>query len=210
MYQPAESIDPFANNETLVQELANCGWSIVEDYLPAAAVRSLTEECLGAWQQGTFHHAGVGRGEQRRIRPEIRSDQVMWVDPDHPTPGQAVYFSALEDLRQRINRSLYLGLFELESHFAVYPPGAFYKRHLDRFRGVEERTVTCVFYLNEGWQVEDGGALRFYTREQPEEYFDVLPTAGKLVTFLSGEYYHEVLPANRRRLSLTGWFKVRS
>jgi SM-20-related protein len=35
------------------------------------------------------------------------------------------------------------------------------------------------------------------------------PTGGCLVVFLSGEVPHEVLPATRERLSLTGWFRRR-
>jgi SM-20-related protein len=34
---------------------------------------------------------------------------------------------------------------------------------------------------------------------------DVLPVAGRLVCFRSDLLEHEVLPATRERLSLTGW-----
>jgi len=37
----------------------------------------------------------------------------------------------------------------------------------------------------------------------------VHPTGGTLVLFLSERFAHEVLPAKRERLSLTGWFKSR-
>ena len=37
----------------------------------------------------------------------------------------------------------------------------------------------------------------------------MLPQAGTLALFLSGEMPHEVLPATRERLSLTGWFRRR-
>ena len=35
-----------------------------------------------------------------------------------------------------LNRDLFLGLEDFESHFAMYPPGAFYLKHVDRFRDV--------------------------------------------------------------------------
>ena len=41
-------------------------------------------------------------------------------------------------------------------------------------------------------------------------YRDVLPEGGTLVCFLSQRFWHEVLPARRERLSLTGWFRGRS
>jgi SM-20-related protein len=38
---------------------------------------------------------------------------------------------------------------------------------------------------------------------------DVLPQGGRLLTFLSERFEHEVLPAHRERISLTGWFRRR-
>ena len=38
-------------------------------------------------------------------------------------------------MKQRLNRALFLGLFEFEGHFALYPEGAFYRTHYDSFRG---------------------------------------------------------------------------
>ena len=58
-----------------------------------------------------------------------------------------------------------------------------------------------------GWQAEHGGALRLYLADGRED--DVLPQAGTLALFLSSEMPHEVLPATRERLSLTGWFRRR-
>jgi SM-20-related protein len=43
-----------------------------------------------------------------------------------------------------------------------------------------------------------------------ERVRDVLPVAGTLVCFLSDRFEHEVLPATRERLSLTGWFRRRA
>jgi SM-20-related protein len=105
---------------------------------------------------------------------------------------------------------LYLGLFNFEGHLARYPAGAFYRRHLDQFRGVELRALTCILYLNPDWQPADGGILRIFTDPgRPEHAEEVAPRGGTLVTFLSARFEHEVRPAARERLSLTGWFKRR-
>ena len=64
-----------------------------------------------------------------------------------------------------------------------------------------------MLYLNESWSAGDGGALRLHL---PAGQQDVLPRAGTLVAFLSGRFEHEVLPARRERLSLTGWFTRRA
>lgn len=49
--------------------------------------------------------------------------------------------------------------------------------------------------------------MRLYLADGREH--DVLPQAGTLALFLSSEMPHEVLPATRERLSLTGWFRRR-
>ena len=62
-------------------------------------------------------------------------------------------------------------------------------------------------YLNEDWTSADGGALRMYDDERVRE---VLPVAGTLVCFLSDRFEHEVLPATRERLAVTGWIRRRA
>jgi SM-20-related protein len=173
-------------------------------------VAQLAREARDLWETGGLRHAGVGRGESGRIRPEMRTDRVKWLDPCQCTGTQRLYLSALEGLRLAINRTLFLGLFEYEGHLAVYPPGSRYLRHLDQFPGVEHRLVTCILYLNQEWSLLDGGQLRIYTDPDDESRFEeILPLEGRLVTFLSARFLHEVMPARRDRLSITGWLKKR-
>lgn len=195
----------------LLDDVMRQGWAVQQDFLPAQDTTLLRAECDIRWRGGDFRHAGVGRGAELKIRPEVRSDHVLWLDPTLPdTPQQQHYFAAMEGLRQTINRHLYLGLFEFEAFFAVYPPGKFYQKHLDRFRGSEERSFTAVFYLNEDWKEEEGGQLRLYLDEAGNGPFvDVLPRAGTLAVFITEGRWHEVLPATRERMSLTGFFRTR-
>jgi SM-20-related protein len=191
-------------------QLSQQGWSAFPDFLDAQSVTLLRQQALQEWQAGRFRHAGVGRGESFEIKPDIRNDQVMWLEQAQCDNGFTAYFNALEVLRTTINQQLYLGLFDFEAHLAVYPPGSFYKKHLDQFRGIGRRTVTTTFYLNENWLPEQGGQLRLYTdKNAPNIYHDILPQAGTLVAFLSADFLHEVLPATRERLSITGWFRRR-
>lgn len=207
---PAEAFDADGLIVSVIDGLHERGWSVTPDFLSPPIVAGLAAETRDAWREGRFRHAGVGRGEGLEVRPEIRSDRVLWL-PDSASGLVGRYQGMIESLRQAINRELCLGLFGFEGHFAVYPPGAFYRKHLDQFRGIGERTVTTVLYLNEGWDEEDGGQLRLYVDPQDETRFvDVAPIGGRLVTFLSARFLHEVLPARRERLSITGWFKRRS
>ena len=185
---------------------------VVRDFLSEAEARRLAEESRALWEEGEFRQAGVGRGAARVIREDIRRDHVLWLRAGETTPAQELYLERLETLRLAINARLFLGLFEFEGHFAVYPEGAFYKAHLDRHQQTLDRVVTVILYLNQDWQPGDGGELKIWTMpgEKNGPFELVEPRAGTLVAFLSGDYWHEVLPARRTRMSVTGWFRVRA
>jgi SM-20-related protein len=194
----------------VVAEIANRGYAIVHDFLSPADVAGLREDCLALWRDGRFAPAGIGRAGRRQQDAAVRGDAVLWLDAAPQTDAVRAYLRALEALRLAMNESLLLGLFDLEAHFAVYPPGTAYRRHLDRFRDSDLRTLSCVLYLNASWRPEDGGQLRLYldgAADAPS--LDVMPAAGTLVCFLSADFPHEVLPAQRERLAVTGWFRRR-
>ena len=113
---------------------------------------------------------------------------------------------AFEHLRLQLNREAYLGLFELELHYAAYPAGSGYARHVDQPRGNARRKVSVVLYLNRQWRPSFGGELQIFGSAQS---IDVQPLAGRLVCFLTEGREHCVQPARAERLSITGWFGTR-
>ncbi|MCE0462487.1 2OG-Fe(II) oxygenase [Pseudomonas uvaldensis] len=189
----------------IVDDLAERGWSQQDLFLPDDLTRALAAECRQRAAEGELAPAAVGRGPFSEIREGIRGDRIQWIEP-----GQAQacdrYLGLMDSLREAMNRGLFLGLEDFESHFALYPPGAFYLKHVDRFRDDDRRMVSAVLYLNDDWLPDQGGQLRMYLDGAEH---DVLPRGGCLVVFLSGDIPHEVLPATRNRLSLTGWFRRR-
>ncbi len=191
---------------SLIDDLAETGWALQPLFAPAALTLELAEECRARARDGRLAPASVGRGPAQAVREGIRGDHIEWLEAGQSSAVDQ-YLGLLDELRQALNRDLYLGLEDYESHFALYPPGSFYQKHVDRFRDDDRRTVSAVLYLNADWQAEQGGALRLYP--PGGEPRDVLPEAGSLVLFLSADMPHEVLPASRERLSLTGWFRRR-
>ena len=192
--------------DQLLDDLAEQGWAIVANALPADLTLELAKECRARANQGALQPAGVGRGSAHGVQEGVRGDHIQWLEPGQCAAGDR-YLAMLDDLRGQLNQALYLGLEDYEGHFALYPPGTFYQKHLDRFRDDDRRAVSAVFYLNSDWLPEQGGALRLCLADGRE--LDVLPEAGTLVLFLSADLPHEVLPATRERLSLTGWLRRR-
>lgn len=191
---------------TIIDDLAERGWSMQPSFLPQALTLELAAECRRRDTEGALAPAAIGRGDAMEVREGIRGDHILWLEA-----GKSVvcdrYLTLMEELRQSLNQELFLGLEEFECHFALYPPGAFYKTHLDRFRDDDSRCITAVVYLNPDWQEGDGGTLRMHLPDG--SHLDVPPLAGTLVVFLSGDFPHEVLVTQTDRLSLTGWFRRR-
>ena len=191
----------------LIDHLAKHGWAVTTDLLAPSTITALTQEAQTLWAGSAFKAAGVGRDTNFQVRADIRSDHILWLDEANLTAPQAAYCTAMETLRQELNAQLFVGVQSLEAHYAVYPPGAFYQKHLDRFSTADERILSCSLYLNPNWDEADGGALRLY---EGERCIEIYPHAGTFVLFRSDAIVHEVLPATRERFSLTGWFKRRS
>jgi len=190
----------------IIDDLAAHGWSLQPLFTPPTLTLDLAEECRRRAAAGALVPASVGRGTLVVVSEGVRGDRIQWLEAAQDAACDQ-YLAIMDGLRQALNQDLYLGLEDFESHFALYPPGAFYLKHLDRFRDNDRRTVSAVLYLNQDWQSEQGGALRLYLADG--ETRDVLPQAGTLLVFLSADMPHEVLPATRERLSLTGWFRRR-
>ena len=194
--------------EQLVQDVYQNGYAVMDNFITEDYRNRLLEEQQDLLRHGQFRHAGIGKGDAFTIRPEIRSDKVLWMDSFNLTPIQSEYWALVDQIRVSINQRCFLGLRSFEAHFAMYPPGSFYLRHLDQFQQVKYRVVTIILYLNDEWTSEDGGALRMYLpTEGGEEILDVYPEGGKLVVFLSAEIPHEVMTTYKDRISITGWLR---
>lgn len=195
--------------DRITQEIAEHGISITPDFLPAPTILDLETEARNRVAMGQLKPAGVGT-KANKI-DAIRGDMIDWIsDEKTNSPALDCYLEAIESLRSSLNQSLMLGLFSVETHFALYPPGSHYKKHLDQFREKKTRAISSILYLNQAWKDEHGGQLRVYLDEDTTaNTCDILPTGGTMVTFLSDRFWHEVLPASRERLSITGWMRTR-
>ena len=187
------------------------GWASMPECLDLADSLRLRIECCEAQERGDFKRAGVGRGLDLQVREDVRRDEVMWLQTGVDAGEQVIYLAKLELLRLALNQRFFLGLFEFEGHFAIYPEGAFYKAHLDRHAGTNDRIVTIILYLNLDWQPGDGGELKLWTTPEGKAGAFILiePRMGTLVCFMAGDFWHEVLPATKTRMSITGWFRQR-
>ncbi len=187
----------------IADDLHSKGFSIQHGVLPPHLLDALASQ---AQQLHHYDPAGIGREQQFQQNQFVRTDEISWIDGT--LPETAEWLSWANSLKSFLNRELFLGLFSFESHFAHYPPGSFYKKHYDAFRGEANRVLSVVLYLNSSWGPDDGGELVIYPQNNDDETVVVTPLMGTIAIFLSEEFPHEVLPATRDRFSIAGWFRV--
>ncbi|MFN2333883.1 MAG: 2OG-Fe(II) oxygenase [Wenzhouxiangellaceae bacterium] len=186
--------------------LTQHGWYVQENAVPKALVALLRADFARLLNQDRLKRAGIGRERTFQLARQIRRDWIFWLSRSRN--AHRVLLDQLECLRLALNRNLFLALFEFEAHFALYPPGAFYRRHFDSFRGASNRMVSLVLYLNDSWQEADGGELLLYHPKSGLEMARVAPRAGTLVLFLSEEIEHEVAQTRVDRASVSAWFRL--
>jgi len=182
------------------------GISVQDRFLAPPRIRALVDCAELRRARGEFAAARIGNGRSVQRREAIRGDSTCWIAPPL-LPAERTLLQRLEGLRLDLNEQYLLGLFELELHYAWYPPGAGYARHLDQPHGRGQRRVSLVLYLNEDWTPAAGGELRIFDAD--DRHRDIQPIAGRLVCFLTPGREHAVLPTQRERLSISGWFRLR-
>jgi SM-20-related protein len=192
--------------DRILEQLRADGMSVSDGFLPPPDVRALAECAALRSARGEFLEARIGAARSLQRREDVRGDLICWLG-GALLPAETEVLGALEQLRLCLNEGAYLGLLDLEIHYAWYPPGAAYARHVDRPQGRSGRRVSLALYLNERRSPADGGTLRI--QGDDGRFRDIEPVGGRLVLFLSELREHEVLLTQVPRLSLTGWFRGR-
>ena len=183
----------------LIDSLSTQGWYVWDDFLSQPDIQAIKNTI-----PDTLQDARIGHRDSLHGNKTIRGDKIIWLEPEMGLPVIS-YMDKMENLRQELNRQLFLGLRDFETHFCCYPNGAFYKKHVDNPRGLGRRKVTTVLYMNETWQSGDGGELVMYDLTD-NVLLTLEPLAGRMVFFISENFPHEVLPTTQNRESIAGWF----
>jgi SM-20-related protein len=203
LQQPPDDYSPLFS--AIANDLYAQGYSIQVAQLPTEVLIPVANHCMHM-HDTNFAPAGIGRTLSFQQNRFVRRDEICWINGD--TEAGKIWLNWAGQLQRFLNQHLLLGLFSFESHFAHYPPNAFYKRHMDAFKGEANRVLSMVVYLNSDWPEDGGGELVLYRDEQDIEGVKVTPLMGTIVTFLSEDFPHEVLPARLDRYSIAGWYRL--
>ena len=197
--------------ETIISDLLEQQYSIVEDFFDLAEVEELRNNLLQKYEEDNFKKAAIGNRTNEVIAKSIRGDFILWLNEAEGTLAEKTFFRKIKDFADYLNRTCFMGILFKEFHYALYPEGTFYKRHLDTFQNDDRRKLSIVCYLNEqDWRPEYGGELVIYQNiDGVEVPKTIYPFPGRMVVFESQVLEHEAKPVKTERLSITGWLKTR-
>ena len=148
--------------------------------------------------------AGIGNAAMKDTNKKVRSDKTFWLEDDSKNDAEMEFMDIIREFMGHLNRTCFTGLNACEFHYALYEEGSFFSKHKDQLRNDDHRKYSMISYLNDDWIESNGGQLIVY---QDKGNNSILPTNQKTVFFQSDEIAHEVVVANRSRMSLTGWLK---
>ena len=184
------------------ESLAVNDYVVIDDFLDVDLLQLVKEEFGVLENKDCFGQAAIGTKNEQKVIQEIRSDLIYWIDKNDGTLQYKLYDLFIE-LKNLINKHCFLSLSDFEFHFAKYPKGSFYKKHLDQFDNRSNRMISVILYLNKDWKDGFGGELKIYPiNEEPKT---IEPLENRLVMFKSDALPHEVLVSNFDRRSITGW-----
>lgn len=197
--------------EKIISDILEQQYSVVEGFFDASEVEALRSSLLEKYEEDNFKKAAIGNRTNEIIKKAIRGDFILWLNEAEAGAAEQLFFRKINDFTDYLNKTCYMGILHKEFHYAVYPEGTFYKRHLDTFQNDDRRKLSMVCYLNEqDWKPEYGGELVIYLNENGEEVSkSIYPFPGRMVIFESQILEHEVKPVKTERLSITGWLKTR-
>jgi SM-20-related protein len=195
--------------EKIIQDLLKQNYSVCDNFFELQLIANLRDRLKILHNHSELKKAAIGNKVNESISKAIRGDYIQWIDERLANPEERLFFEAINTFKTYLNMTCFMGILHQEFHYAVYPKGTFYKRHLDTFQNDDRRKLSMVCYLNDdSWDKTNGGELVIY----PENSNEVIihPLLGRVVIFESQLLEHEVRPVfNDMRLSITGWLKTR-
>ncbi|MEO6149629.1 MAG: 2OG-Fe(II) oxygenase [Mucilaginibacter sp.] len=190
---------------SLVEGFIKTKVGIADNFLTTTLAAHLKDNLLLLHQHKQLYNAGTGNDVAAIQNKLVRTDKIYWLDRKHGDLHENAFLDLVDSFVQYLNRTCYSGITGYEFHYTLYEKGSFYKKHIDQFQNNGARAYSMILYLNADWVAADGGELCIHHDSHLQH---ISPDNGKGVFFKSSETIHEVLLANKARMSITGWFKV--
>ena len=139
------------NLDQILDDLNAHGFAIVNQAYSPEYHTQVAKECSHHFDE--FREAGIQNG----VVSTIRSDHILWINESLPVAEQHV--ETLTSFCQHLNQAFFLGIKEVEAHFACYNP-VNSTHYIEITLSKNDRIMSTVYYLHPQWQDDWGGQLR--------------------------------------------------
>ncbi|MBF7688525.1 2OG-Fe(II) oxygenase [Acinetobacter rathckeae] len=188
---------PFGwNTDFILDQIDNYGFCVIDQVYDSDFFTALNTECLQHLNE--FRAAGIQNG----VVSHIRSDHILWLDDTQVLAKQ--HRENLLALGKVFNQAFFMGINQVEAHFARYGVGEAYALHRDNPQQKNDRIISTVFYMHDIWQDDWGGELRL--QDKQDHWHVIIPKPNRMVVFDSN-LLHEVQVSKQQRLSITAWLR---
>ncbi|XP_041468755.1 prolyl hydroxylase EGLN3-like [Lytechinus variegatus] len=201
--------------EHVTSQLKSNNFCVVDSIFNPTLANEVLKEVIEVHSSGIFIDGQLSGGRRNSsdtivTKKTIRGDEITWLEGNEKQfPYICMLVKTLDKLLSKMN--IYLkGECDVggrtKAMVACYPGnGTGYACHVDN-PNRDGRCITCLFYLNEGWDVrKNGGLLRLF--QGSDDYIDVEPILNRAIFFWSDRRNpHEVQPAFKTRYAITVWY----
>ena len=184
-----------ARFEELIEGFVTGNIGISETFLSIPLAAALQKNLLLLNAESLMLQAGIVNAIVRDNAQKIRGDKTHWLEENSKNDAELEFMETVGQFMGHLNRTCFTGLNACEFHYALYEKGTAYGRHKDRLRNDDNRKFTLISY----------GQLLIH--HDDESTTSISPDNQKTIFFQSDVLEHEVLLANRKRMSISGWLK---
>ncbi|KAK3093901.1 hypothetical protein FSP39_021615 [Pinctada imbricata] len=203
-----------ARNEVLGNYVVEClnqyGICVIDNFLGEGKGSSILSEVKALHSKDVFTEGQLVNKKSGSVSGNIRGDMITWVD-GHEKDCEDIKFlissmdAVILQCAGKLANCSING--RTKAMVACYPgKESGYVRHVDN-PNKDGRCVTCIYYLNKGWDPQiDGGVLRIFP-EGGSTIACIEPKFDRLLFFWSDRRNpHEVMPTRKTRYAITVWY----
>lgn len=99
---------------------------------------------LEKYEVDAFKKAAIGNRVNEIIEKSVRGGFILWLNESEANSAEKAFFSRINEMVSYLNKTCFVGILFKEFHYALYPKGTFYKRHLDTFQNDDRRKLSMV------------------------------------------------------------------
>jgi hypoxia-inducible factor (prolyl hydroxylase) len=194
----------------VVDCLTKYGICVIDKFLGDVTGQEILKEVMQLSESGIMKQGQLVHGPSSSSNKYIRGDMITWVDGTEPRSENIHFLISCMDavMLQCANKlDMYTINERTKAMVACYPGlRTRYVRHVDNPNG-DGRCITCIYYLNQHWDVrQHGGLLRIYP-EGSDRVANIEPKFDRLLFFWSDRRNpHEVEQSFRERYAITVWY----